>query len=180
MIIGWNSWTSTTNVERTNSIFLLEGKGTGVPRKSGKENWVQAAITGALEVYCSTGGRPQFRQFPPFANQQGDRMRQYCGDLIGILDNARTILLEIKERECRYNMLNEFNQEQHEYNLRFEDLGVPFGYAYNQTLESDLEYNKFPREVNWPEITLSQIKRATPHELPGKCPNVHEHKTLLD
>ena len=151
-----------------------------MPRKSGRENWVQAAITGALEVYCSSGGRPQFRQFPPFANQQGERMRQYCGDLIGMLDNARTVLLEIKERDYRCNMLNEFKQEQHDYNLRFEELGVPIAYAYNETAESDLEYNKFPRNVDWPAATLSQIKRAAPSDLPGICPNVLEHNSLLD
>lgn len=149
-----------------------------MPRRLGRENWVQAAITGALEVYCSTGGRPQFRQFPPFANQQGDRMRQYCGDLIGMLDNAQTILLEIKERECQDNILKEFDEVQFDYNVRFEDLGVPIAYAYNQV--PNLEYNKLPRASNWPENTLSQIKRATPRELPGTRPSILDHETLLD
>ncbi|RJG04135.1 hypothetical protein [Noviherbaspirillum sedimenti] len=97
-------------------------------------------------------------------------MRQYCGDLIGMLDNAQTILLEIKERECQYNILKEFDEVQFDHNVRFEDLGVPIAYAYNQV--PNLEYNKLPRASNWPEITLSQIKRATPRELPGTHPDL--------
>ena len=77
-------------------------------------------------------------------------------------------------------MLMEFKNEQHDYNLRFEELGVPIGYAYNETAETDLEYNKFPRNIDWPAMTLSQIKRAAPSDLPGICPNVFEHNSLLD
>lgn len=61
---------------------------------TGKENKVQAAITGALEVYCSARS---LQLFPPYANQQGGQKRKYCADLLGVVDGADLIALEIKE-----------------------------------------------------------------------------------
>ena len=144
----------------------------------GKENLVQAAITAALEVYCSVPGRPQLRQFPPFANQQGNRMRQYCGDIVGMLNDGQALLLEIKERDCVANVLWEFDQEQFSDNVALQELGVPIAYAYN--LVPQLEYHCLPRKMRWPEVTLGQVKRTVPKQLPGQRPAVDSHESLLE
>lgn len=147
--------------------------------KSGKENLVQAAITAALEHYCSAPGRPQLRQFPPYANQQGADMRKYCGDIVGMLDDAQALLLEIKERDCETNLLREFKEKQFSENVRFQELGVPIAYAYN--VVDTLEYHRWPRNPNtWVEQTLRQVKRSPPIQLPGICPEVTEHESLLE
>jgi hypothetical protein len=138
---------------------------------------VQAAITAALEVYCNGESGPQLWQFPPYANQQGDGMRKYCADIVGMLDNAQVILLEIKERDCEINLLRQFDSAQHASNLRFQSLGVPIAYAYNTA--PVLEYHKRPRAPAWPQITLGQIKRSTPLDLPNASPAVANHPTLL-
>lgn len=143
----------------------------------GKENLVQAAISFALELYCNMPGRPQLRQFPPYPNQQGTKMRQYCGDIIGMLDDAKLILLEIKERDCEENILRQFDARQFHDNLKFQRLGIPIAYAYN--LVPLLEYYRRPRQDEWPKITLQQINRATPRELPGMSPSFKEHESLL-
>lgn len=146
--------------------------------RRGKENLVQAAIISALEVYCSVPGRPQLRHFSTYANQQGARMRQYCGDIVGMLDDAQALLLEVKERDCPANVLWEFDHEQFLDNVLFQELGVPIAYAYN--LVPQLEYHCMPRKMRWPEVTLSQVMRAVPKELPGQRPAVDSHESLLD
>ncbi|MQA40667.1 hypothetical protein [Rugamonas aquatica] len=147
--------------------------------KSGKENLVQSAITLALQSYCSAPGRPQLRQFPPFANQQGAGMRKYCGDIVGLLDDAQALLLEVKERDCDSNLLREFDDNQFADNLVFEELGVPIAYVYNET--ATLEYYCWPRdEQTWPETTLRQVKRSPPTQLPGRSPAVSGHGSLLE
>jgi hypothetical protein len=147
--------------------------------KPGKENLVQAAISAALERYCSAPGRPQLRQFPPYANQQGADMRKYCGDIVGMLDDAQVLLLEVKERDCETNLLREFKEKQFSENVRFQELGVPIAYAYNAV--ATLEYHRWPREPNtWAENTLRQVKRSPPIQLPGMYPEVPEHESLLE
>jgi hypothetical protein len=144
----------------------------------GKENKIQAAITGALEVYCSGQGRPQLQLFPPYANQQGNGMRKYCADLVGMLGNAEIILLEIKELDCAKAVFPAFDQQQHDDNLRFEQLGVPIAYAYNK--QEELAYYEQPRDAGWPLMTLGAVNRAVPSELPGRTPQTSRHSTLLD
>ena len=147
--------------------------------KLGKENLVQAAISAALERYCSSPGRPQLRQFPPFSNQQGADMRKYCGDIVGMLDDAQALLLEVKERDCETNLLREFKEKQFLENVRFQQLGVPIAYAYNTV--ATLEYHKWPRDPDtWAENTLWQVKRSPPIQLPGMSPDVANHESLLE
>lgn len=145
----------------------------------GEENLVQDAIKDALAVYCSKPGRPRLRQFSPFSNQQGAKLRQYCGDIVGMLDDGQALLLEIKERDCEANVLNQFRDPQFANNVRLQQLGVPIAYAYNEV--PTLEYHRMPRdEESWPEITLQQVKRSAPIELPGRSPAVADHESLLE
>lgn len=144
---------------------------------SGKENKVQAAINGALEVYCNAAG-VELYLFPPFANQQGDGLRKYCADLVGMLNDSAVILLEIKELDYATRTLPEFRPDQHLSYLRLENLGVPIAYAYNKV--HPLEYDKNPRARNWPELTLSEINRSIPSQLPNQFPAITNHETLLD
>lgn len=143
-----------------------------------KENVVQAAITGALEVYCSQPGMPLLELFPPYAVQQGETLRRFCADLVGRLNDAQVILLEIKELDCELGILPAYDADQHEVNIRFEKLGVPIGYAYNA--QSPLPYHSRPRPRDWPRMTLAAVKRSTPSLLPNGTPTVEKHPTLLE
>ncbi|MCU0093993.1 hypothetical protein N8H72_28765 [Pseudomonas koreensis] len=142
------------------------------------ENVVQAAITGALEVYCSQSGMPQLELFPPYAVQQGPQLRKFCADLVGRLNNSKIILLEIKELDCESGTLPAYDAKQHLDNILFEQLGVPLGYAYNA--EMPLPYHLTSRPENWPEMTLKAVKRCLPSLLPHGIPTVKKHKTLFD
>jgi hypothetical protein len=146
-------------------------------KASGKENVIQGAITDALAVYCATQ-EINLRQFPPYANQQGAGLRKYCADIVGMLGEAQILLLEIKEHDCELNFLPAFDEEQHQDNIWFQNAGVPIAYAYNAVAQ--LEYSKTNRASNWPQVTLSQLNRAQPRELPGQSPSLGEHETLLD
>ncbi|WP_431819401.1 hypothetical protein [Burkholderia sp. F1] len=142
-----------------------------------KENVVQAAITGALEVYCHGNGMPKLELFPPYAVQQGAELRRFCADLVGRLDDTQVILLEIKEFECDLGVLSAFDPDQHADNVRFEKLGVPIAYAYNA--QCPLPYHAKPRPPEWPELTLEAVKRTPPSLLPDGTPHVVKHPSLL-
>lgn len=141
----------------------------------GKENKVQAAISGALEVYCSNRN---LQLFPPYSNQQGDQKRKYCADLLGVADGADLIALEVKELDTSTGTLHAFDEEQHEVAMQFESLGVPLAYAYN-AVES-LPYHERPKPEDWARQTLALVKRSVPTPLPGPQPCAVEHESLLD
>ncbi|MFL7962058.1 hypothetical protein ACEI36_07375 [Pseudomonas kielensis] len=145
---------------------------------SGNENVVQMAIVAALQVYCEQPGMPRLELFPPLSVQQGDSLRKFCADLIARLDNSKVILLEVKEFDCNTKTLKEFKAEQHLEYLRFEELGVPVGYAYNVVWP--LPYNHDQRPQGWPKLTLEAVNHSLPTLLPGKSPAMSEHPTLLD
>ncbi|QGZ66950.1 hypothetical protein [Paraburkholderia acidisoli] len=144
---------------------------------SKKENVVQAAITGALEVYCHGNGMPRLELFPPYSVQQGKGLRKFCADLVGRLNDTQIILLEIKELDCSSGVLPAFDSDQHADNLRFEKLGVPIAYAYNA--QCPLPYHSEFRPPEWPELTLAAVKRTVPSLLPNGTPRVVEHQSLL-
>lgn len=145
-----------------------------------QENLVEAAITAALEKYCNEESRPQITQFRPYSRQQGADMRLYCGDIVGIVDHSKVLLLEIKERNCQSGVLIEFNEEQFSENLVFEEIGVPIAYAYNTEPVKQLKYHAGPKSGNWAEEALRQIKRSPPSRLSNECPQTDQHETLLD
>jgi hypothetical protein len=142
-----------------------------------KENIIQSAINGSLEVYCRN---KNLKIFPPYANQQGNELRKYCGDLFGILDGADLIALEIKELEIPTNELIKFDQVQFDEALKLESYGVPLAYAYNVDPYAQLAYYQTPKPNKWEEKTLDKIKRSAPSQLPGKNPNSSMHHSLLD
>lgn len=144
---------------------------------TGKENVVQTAIMAALHEYCR--GR-SLRMFQPYANQQGEALRRYCGDLFGLMENADLIALEIKELNVRSGLLKKFDMEQHEVACRFERLDVPLAYAYNTVAPNELAYNAPIQSKSWAAETLGQIKRSSPTPLPGAKPAVGTHRTLLE
>lgn len=131
----------------------------------------------ALQEYCR--GR-NLQQFRPVPRQQGEALRQYCGDLFGLLDGADLIALEIKELDVASRRLKAFNTDQHEAAKRFENLRVPLAYAYNSVGVDGLAYNQYPHPPNWGAETLAAIKRSTPTTLPGPTPDQPQHETLLD
>jgi hypothetical protein len=141
----------------------------------GKENKVQAAIAGALEVYCSSRS---LQLFPPYSNQQGGQKRKYCADLLGVVDGADLIALEVKELDVATGVLHAFDQVQHQIAKEFERLGVPLAYAYN-AVES-LPYHERPKPPNWERLTLASVKRSMPTPLPGPTPAACRHESLLD
>lgn len=139
---------------------------------------LESTIQNALTAYCVGLGNPQLKIFSPKANQQGGRLRQFCADLVGVLDDARVILLEVKERDAT-GVLPEFRQDQHDMYLQFEHLGVPVAYVYNAI--NRLAYDvPFPMSSDWPVQTLQQIMRSIPSELPDQEPDIDAHVTLLD
>ncbi|CAN7225683.1 hypothetical protein LJR038_002268 [Acidovorax sp. LjRoot38] len=141
----------------------------------GKENKVQAAIFGALQVYCQDRN---LHLFPPLSNQQGGRLRSYCADLLGLADHADLIALEVKELDVPNCVFHAFDEEQHEVAKQFESLGVPLAYAYN-VLET-LPYHERPQPPHWAKHTLASINRSMPTPLPGRSPDMNHHQSLLD
>ncbi|WP_281717988.1 hypothetical protein [Pandoraea apista] len=141
----------------------------------GKENRIQAAIAGALQVYCHDRS---LQLFPPYANQQGGQLRKYCGDLLGLVDNADLIALEVKELDVVRCVFPAFDDDQHEIAKQFESLGVPLAYAYNAV--ATLPYHKRPQPPQWARSTLELVKRSMPTPLPGRVPHVGLHQSLLD
>jgi hypothetical protein len=141
----------------------------------GKENKIQSAIAGALQVYCQDRS---LQLFPPYANQQGESLRKYCGDLFGLLDNADLIALEIKELDVAQGCFPAFDDTQHDIAMRFESLGVPLAYAYNAV--ETLPYHQRPQPPGWARSTLASVKRSSPTPLPGRVPSANHHQSLLD
>jgi hypothetical protein len=144
---------------------------------AGEENVVEMAIMMALQEYCR--GR-NLQQFRPVPRQQGEALRQYCGDLFGLMDGADLIALEIKELDVALGRLKAFNTDQYEAAKRFESLKVPLAYAYNSVDVKELAYYQYPQPAGWGAQTLAEIKRSTPTPLPGPTPNQPQHETLLD
>ncbi|CAB5681841.1 Uncharacterised protein [Comamonas aquatica] len=144
---------------------------------AGEENVVEMAIMMALQEYCR--GR-NLQQFRPVPRQQGEALRQYCGDLFGLMDDADLIALEIKELDVASGRLKAFNTDQHEAAKRFESLKVPLAYAYNSVSVNELAYHQYPQPACWGATTLAAIKRSTPTPLPGPTPDLLQHETLLD
>ncbi len=105
---------------------------------AGEENVVEMAIMMALLEYCRSRNLQQFRPVP---RQQGEALRQYCGDLFGMMDGADLIALEIKELDVASGRLKAFNTDQHEAAKRFESLKVPLAYAYNSVGVDELAYH---------------------------------------
>ncbi|CAJ0807736.1 hypothetical protein P3T32_005196 [Ralstonia sp. GP73] len=141
----------------------------------GKENKIQSAIAGALQVYCQDRS---LQLFPPYANQQGEQLRKYCGDLFGLVDNADLIALEVKELDVTNGVFPAFDDNQHEIAMRFESIGVPLAYAYNAV--ETLPYHQRPQPPLWARSTLASVKRSMPTPLPGRMPDSNHHQSLLD
>ena len=141
----------------------------------GKENKIQSAIAGALQVYCQDRS---LQLFPPYANQQGEQLRKYCGDLFGLVDNADLIALEIKELDVTRGIFPAFDDNQHGIAMQFETLGVPLAYAYNAV--ETLPYHQRPQPPDWARSTLASVKRSTHTPLPGRVPDANHHQSLLD
>ena len=140
-----------------------------------KENKIQSAITGSLQVYCQ---HRNLHIFAPYANQQGAQLRRYCGDVFGLLEGADLIALEVKEYDVHRCELPEFDPAQHAIAVEFERLGVPLAYAYNNI--ETLPYHNWPQPAHWAEKTLKAIKRSSPTLLPGERPDVQNHSSLFD
>jgi hypothetical protein len=140
-----------------------------------KEGAVQAAVVGALTAYC----RDEKKHFvfrTPYSNQQGDEMRRYCADIVGVLGQSLIILLELKYLNTLTGQLPRFDLEQFKEISKLAQLGLPIGYAYNNVEE--LEYHNPMQDEDWPTKTLLQISRSNPNELPDEEPNVAVHPTL--
>jgi len=147
------------------------------PYKTERENDLEAAIVGSLQVHLANGGH-SFVHIGPYANQQGANLRSYCADLLGIIDQSSILLLEVKVLNCDTELLEEFDSEQFRDNRRFENLGVPIAYAYNAT--ASLPYHHQRNYANWPQLTLMQINRSVPSALPGARPEMADHTSLFD
>lgn len=146
----------------------------GLTRRLG-ENEVQSAIRASLEVYADRHGfAAQF--FEPYANQQGAGPQRFGADLLGILDNSRVVMLEIKALDVLPYRLIHFDEDQHADCCDLEAFGVPIAYAFNAT--ESLAYYNLGRQPNWPIETLRDILRAQPTRLPGEAPDRH-HPSLL-
>ncbi|WP_422506085.1 hypothetical protein [Stenotrophomonas sp. GZD-301] len=153
-----------------------------------QESLVQAAIIASLEVY---GDRNAVHTdvFAPYANQQGVTGGKYPGDIIGLLDGARILLLEVKELDYDVTtgspVLNQFNVAQFLQYDWLEQSGVPIQYAY--AARDEMPYFLFPRRREWPYATLNRTRVSPPGELMdslanfiAKRPAIEVHGNLLD
>lgn len=140
-----------------------------------REGEVQAAVINALSVFCDREDK-HFVFETPYANQQGDAMRMYCADLVAVLGQSLTILLELKYLNTATGVLPKFDDQQFAEILQLSKIGLPVGYAYNNV--NELIYHDPNRNSDWPVLTLNQINRAIPQELPHRSPAVARHQTL--
>ncbi|WP_313217915.1 hypothetical protein [Stenotrophomonas sp.] len=152
-----------------------------------QESLVQAAIMASLEVY---GDRNAVHTdvFAPYANQQGYAGGKYPGDIIGLLDGARILLLEVKELDYLTPIapvLHQFNLGQFLQYYWLEQSGVPILYAY--AARDEMPYFLFPRRREWPYATLNRTRVSPPGELMdslanfiAKRPAIETHGNLLD
>lgn len=141
------------------------------------EKVVQDAIQNALTAYYAQIQK-NFTIHGPSNRSQGPGIKQYCGDLIGVLDNAKVILLEVKFKNAA-GTLKSFDADQHAELLEYEAIGVPVAYAYNFVPSNEISCFKEPQPKDWPVSTLKQIIRCTPFPLPNAKP-AHGHETLWD
>ncbi|WP_411851080.1 hypothetical protein ACLB90_00270 [Stenotrophomonas sp. LGBM10] len=152
-----------------------------------QESLVQAAIIASLEVY---GDRNAVHTdvFAPYANQQGFTGGKYPGDIIGLLDGARILLLEVKELDYLTPIdpvLHQFNVAQFLQYDWLEQSGVPIQYAY--AARDEMPYFLFPRRREWPYATLNRTRVSPPGKLMdslanfiAKRPAIEAHGNLLD
>lgn len=140
-----------------------------------REGEVQAAVIGALTAFCHDQ-KKHFVFETPFANQQGAAMRRYCADLVAVLGQSLTILLELKYLNTATGILPRFELPQFNEILNLSKQGLPVGYAYNNV--DQLDYHDPHRSQSWPVTTLKQINRSIPQELPDESPSVADHETL--
>jgi hypothetical protein len=152
-----------------------------------QESLVQAAIMASLEVY---GDRNAVHTdvFAPYANQQGYTGNMYPGDIIGLLDGARILLLEVKELDYDVTgspVLNQFDTLQYLQYYWLQQLGVPIQYAY--AAQSEMPYFVLQRRREWPYATLNRTHVSPPDTLMdslasivAKQPAIDAHDSLLD
>ncbi|WP_313242888.1 hypothetical protein [Stenotrophomonas sp.] len=151
-----------------------------------QESLVQAAIMASLEVY---GDRNAVHTdvFAPYANQQGYAGGKYPGDIIGLLDGARILLLEVKELDYKaaVPVLKQFDLLQHLHYCWLEQCGVDVQYAY--AARATMAYFAPLRRREWPYSTLHVTHVAPPGKLmdsmagiSAKRPAIEAHKNLLD
>lgn len=142
------------------------------------ESELQDACKGSLQAYLM--GKVQYVQFSPYANQQSEDLEnrnRFANDVVGILNNATLLLLEMKYHDAAQNLLPEFRQPQHDDLLALEGQAVPVAYCYNTT--DELEYFGEQIDPNWPAKCLKQFNRSVPSLLPSKNPHVAKHQNLL-
>lgn len=161
-----------TNHESLPCSFLSQS-----PMNLLTEAEVQAAIQGALQAY-GRDRRSPLEVLPPFPNMQGHKRSQYCADIVGLLNNAVAILLEVKRYDTCKRELVAFSQRQYKAACWFEKTGVPLAYAYNAV--DPLAYQARQDEEDWPEATLGAIKRSVPSKLKSAKPRIDHHGTLLE
>lgn len=146
-------------------------------QKIGKENELQAAVIFALERYFQDREQ-HFLHLAPYANQQGPGLRKFCADILGVVDSAEILLLELKVLDPVSGRLRRFDDAQYQANLMLEGLGIPVAYAYNAT--QSLAYYERGLAPTFRAIqTLLGVNRAEPSLLPGVVPNVQAHGSLL-
>lgn len=143
------------------------------------EKVVQDAIHAALVAHFNQPGMKGLTLHAPSNRSQGADLGSFCADLIGVLDSARVLLLEVKMLTPG-GKLAKFNLEQHQHLLDYEEVGVPVAYAYNVPRPDSLAYWITPRMANWAEETLRQINRSPAWFLASEIPNRDAHQSLWD
>jgi hypothetical protein len=140
------------------------------------ENIIQSACMDSLAVYFRENGM-QYRQLWTYANQQGDGANKFCGDLIGMIDNATMFALEMKALNHVNGELAAFDEDQFKEALAMEKTGIPIFYCYDTC--APLAYYADPRPHDWPSQTLNGLNLSRPKQLDCKKPKRKSHQSLL-
>lgn len=130
----------------------------------------------ALAVYFRERG-VQYRQLWTYSNQQGDGANKFCGDLIGVIDDATMFALEMKALDHGTGDLSAFDDDQFSEAVGMEENGIPIFYCYDA--HSPLAYYAEPQPKNWPTKTLAELNLSRPKSLDCKTPKRTSHKSLL-
>lgn len=142
------------------------------------ENEVQGAIEQSLTTYAALAGS-NLLTYAPYANQQGEERKRYCADIVGVIDNAYLILLEVKALNHATKHLHAFDEKQFQGNLKLASLGIPICYAYDSVNPlSHFDLNLTP--IKRAEGTLNEVLYAFTPRLPRNPPDMGAHNSLID
>lgn len=143
------------------------------------ENFVQTSLMAAIEVHCDRSGlKHTSLQVPPPA--QSASMNKFIADFCFTINNSKFFIIEAKVLDIPSKEFQSFDELQWKANCVFEKIPTPIFYMYNIVDKDNISYFKPNRKRNWPTEVCHQHKFSKPSALPGKKPDIDNHKDVFE